>query len=176
MMIRFVSNKFGFSLIELIVVLIISGFFLVVGSFGILKAVNAYLGQKTNSETVYKGQLAMIRISKEFRNLTAVRYGQARSTLIVYDIYRKGILETHKLSWGGTAGDPLLYDDFSSNGNPLVDSVKNFQLEYYDTYNDPTPALTWTGSTKMIGIKLELIGTDHISSVFTDKIAPRNLP
>ncbi|MBC8439560.1 MAG: type II secretion system protein [Deltaproteobacteria bacterium] len=175
-MIKLISNKSGFSLIELIVVMIISGLLVLFGSMGIMSAVNNYFSQKTNSETAYKGQLAIIRISKEFRNLTTVTSGQGTSTSIVYDIYRNGTLETHKLSWGGTSGDPLLYDDFSNNGNTLVDSVKDFKLEYYDAYNDTTPATSWTISTIMIGVTLELIGVDNISSVFTSKIAPRNLP
>ncbi|MBT4027737.1 hypothetical protein, partial [Desulfobacula sp.] len=66
--------------------------------------------------------------------------------------------------------------DFSSNGKTLVDSVKNFKLEYYDAYNDTTPASTWSSSTILIGVTLELIGVDNKSSVFTGKIAPRNLP
>ena len=175
-MIKLISNKSGFSLIELIFVMIIAGFLVLFGSLGIMSAVNNYFSQKKNSETAYKGQLAMIRISKEFRNLTTVASGQGTSTSIVYDIYRTGTLETHQLSWGGTSGDPLLYDDFSNNGNILVDSVENFELEYYDAYNDVTPASTWTSSTIMIGVTLELLGKDNISSVFTSKIAPRNLP
>lgn len=175
-MIKLIFNKSGFSLIELIVVMIISGLLVLFGSMGIMSAVNNYFSQKTNSETAYKGQLAMIRISKEFRNLTTVASGQGTSTSIVYAIYRNGILETHKLSWAGASGDPLLYDDFSNNGNTLVDSVKNFKLEYYDAYNDTTPATTWSSSSILIGVTLELIGMDNISSVFTSKIAPRNLP
>lgn len=175
-MIKLISNKSGFSFIELIVVLIISGVLVLFGSLGIMSAVSNYFSQKTNSETAYKGQLAMIRMSKEFRNLSAVSSGQGTATSIVYDIYRNGTLETHKLSWAGSSGDPLLYDDFSSNGHTLVDAVGNFELEYYDAYNDTTPASTWSSSTLLIGITLELIGVDNISSVFTGKIAPRNLP
>ena len=118
----------------------------------------------------------MIRTSKEFRNLTRVTTGKGKTTFIVYDIYRNAKLETHKLSWAGTIGDPLLYDDFSNNGNILVDSVKNFKLEYYDAYNDKDPAPIWNSSTTLIKVTLELIGVDNISSVFTGKIAPRNLP
>lgn len=175
-MIKLISNKSGFSLIELIVVMIISGLLVLFGSMGIMSVVNNYFSQKKNSETAYKGQLAMIRISKEFRNLATVTSGQGMSRSIVYAIYRNGILETHKLSWEGASGDPLLYDDFSNNGNVLVDLVKNFKLEYYDAYNDPTPASTWSSSTILIGVTLELIGKENISSVFTSKIAPRNLP
>ena len=174
-MIKLVSNKSGFSLIELIFVMIIAGFLVLVGSLGIMSAVNSYFSQKKNSETAYKGQLAMIRISKEFRNIAEVNPGQGISSSIVYTIYRNGTPEIHKLSWAGTSGDPLLYDNFSNNGNILVDSVKNFKLEYYDAYNDASPASIWTSSSVMIGITLELIGMDNISAVFTGKIAPRNL-
>ena len=118
----------------------------------------------------------MTRISKEIKKLSSVTSGQGLSTSIVYDIYRNGTSENHKLSWAGTSGDPLLYDDFSSNGAILVDQVKNFTLEYYDSYDDPTPGSTWTISTRVIGVTLEFVGVDSISSVFTGKITPRNLP
>ncbi len=175
-MIKSVTNKSGFSLVELIVVLVLSGFLVLFGSFGIMKVVNIYFSHKTNSETLYKGQLAMIRASKEFRHLVRVSKGEGKSNSIVYDIYRKGSLETHKLSWAGTPDDPLMYDDFSNNGNILVNGVKNFKLEYYDDYDDLTPDSIWSRSTRLIGIQLELIGMDNISSTFTGKIAPRNLP
>ncbi len=172
-MIKLIFNKSGFSLIELISVLVISGFLVLFGSYGIINAVNSYFFQKTNSETAYKGQLAMTRISKEFRNLTSTT--SATATSIEYKTYREGVEETHKLSWDGTAGDPLLYDNFSSNGNTLADSVKNFKLEYYDSYDDSYPESTWQSSTKLIGVSLELIGADNTSSVFTGRIRPRNL-
>ena len=175
-MIKLFSSKSGFTFIELIAVLVISGVLILFGSIGIMKVVKIYFSQKTNSEISYKGQLAMIRTSKEFRNLTRVATGKGKTTSIVYDIYRNAKLETHKLSWTGTIGDPLLYDDFSNNGNILVDSVKNFKLEYYDAYNDKDPAPIWNSSTILIKVTLDLIGVDNISSVFTGKIAPRNLP
>jgi prepilin-type N-terminal cleavage/methylation domain-containing protein len=174
-MIKLIFNKSGFSLVEIISVLVIAGFLVLVGSFGITSAVKSYFFQKNNSETAYKGQVAMMRISKEFKNLTLVTSGQGTSISIVYDVYRNGTIQNHKLSWGGTSGDPLLYDDFSNNGNILVDQVKNFELEYYDSYNDTAPGSTWSSSTRVIGVTLD-IGADNRSSVFTGKITPRNLP
>jgi prepilin-type N-terminal cleavage/methylation domain-containing protein len=168
-MTKLIYNKSGFSLIELIFVMIIAGFLVLFGSLGIMSAVNSYFFQKTNSETAYKGQLAMIRISKEFRNLTTVAAGH--STSIDYNTYREGNPVSHKLSWDGNSGDPLLYDN-----NALVDSVEKFKLEYFNAYDDDDPPSSWSSSTKMIGITLELIGADKTSSVFSSKIAPRNLP
>ena len=174
-MIKLIFNKSGFSLIEIICVLVISGIIVLAGSFGITAAIKSYLFQKNNSETAYKSQIAMMRISKELKSLTSVTSGQGTSISIVYDIYQNGTLQNHKLSWSGTSGDSLLYNDFSNNGNTLVDQVKNFKLEYYDSYNDTTPGSTWSSSTSLIGVTLEFIGADNISSVFTDKIMPRNL-
>ena len=179
-MLKLISNKSGFSLIELIVVMVLLALLALVGSFGISNAVKSYLSQKSNSATAYKGQLAMMRMSKEFKRLTYPVSGSGTS--IEYTVYRNGAKETHKLSWSGTSGDSLLYDDFSSNGIPLVDQVSNFMLEYYDPDVDGTgstwssPGSTWSSSTRIIGVTLGLIGTDNISSVFTEKITPRNLP
>ena len=172
-MFKLIFNKSGFSLIELISVLVISGLLVLFGSYGLISAINSYFFQKTNSETAYKGQIAMTRISKDFRNLTSAISGTATS--IDYKIYRNGVEETHKLSWDGSSGDPLLYDDFSNNGNILTDSVKDFKLEYYDSYDDSSPESTWQSSTKLIGVSLEIIGAENKSSVFTDKMRPRNL-
>jgi prepilin-type N-terminal cleavage/methylation domain-containing protein len=174
-MAKLIFTESGFTLIELIAVLLISGILVLVASLGITGGVKGYLSAKTNSETAYRGQIAMMRLSKEFKKLTSVAPGQSNSSAIVYDTYRNGAIETHKISWGGT-GDPLLYDDFSNNGNILVDQVKTFSLAYYDAYNDLTPETAWSTSTRLIGFRLALIGTDNIASEFTGKIAPRNLP
>lgn len=175
-MIQLIYKKSGFSLIEVIAVLVISGVLVLVGSMGMTSAVKSYLSEKKTVDTVARGQFAIMRITKEFKSLSTVASGQGMSTSIVYDIYRNGMIETHKLSWGGTLGDPLLYDDFSGNGKVVVDQVKNFSLEYFDSYNDPNPKSSWTGSSKAIEVTLELTGADGISSVFTQKITPRNLP
>ncbi|CCK78879.1 prepilin-type N-terminal cleavage/methylation domain-containing protein [Desulfobacula toluolica] len=175
-MISLLLNKSGFSLIEIIIVLIIAGLLGLVGSFGITSSVKSNLLQQQNAETAYNGQMAMIRISKEFKNLTSVTSGQGTATSIEYDVYRNAVRQTHKLSWNGIPGTYLLYyDDVSNNGNILVDQVKNFKLEYYDS-NDTSPKPIWSSSTIKIGVTLELIGADNISSVFTGKITPRNLP
>jgi len=173
---KLICNKLGFSLIELIIVLVISSLLVLVGSLGVTNAIKSYLSKKIDSETAYKGQMAMMRMSKEFKNLTSVASGKGTSTAIEYVAYRNGTTETHKLSWNGASGDPLLYDDFSNNGIPLVDQVSNFGLEYYDSYNDLNPDSTWGSSTRMIRVTLGLLGTENITSVFTGKTTPRNLP
>ncbi len=171
-----IYNKSGFTLIELISVMIIAGFLVLIGSMVMINAVKSYITDKTTSNLAGKGQIAMMRISKEFKNLTSVTPGKSSSTSIQYQIYRNGSVETHKLSWGGTAGDSLLYNKFLFFGDILVDKVKNFQLAYYDFYNDSSPNSAWVSSSKVIGVTLELLSVDNTSFIFTEKIMPRNLP
>jgi prepilin-type N-terminal cleavage/methylation domain-containing protein len=173
---KLIFRESGFTLIEVVIVLVISGFLLILAGRGVTTVIKGYMSAKKNSETAYKGQIAMMRMSKELRRLSSVAAGQGSSTAIVYGNYKNGTLETHKFSWSGVSGDPLLYDDFSNDGSILVDQVDNFSLAYYDSYNDAAPKAVFSGTTKLIGVTLALIGADNIPFVYTGKITPRNLP
>jgi prepilin-type N-terminal cleavage/methylation domain-containing protein len=171
-----ISNKKGFTLIEIIVSLIIVGVITAVAGMGIVLVTQKFYFAKENAETAQKGQMALMRLMKEFAVINTVSAGS--TTSITYNSYKAGTLGTRQVSWAGSAGDPLVLDDDTTDGeaaDTLTDNVSSFVLAYYDTYASASQA-SWSSSTKVIEVTLTLTGANDVASAFTVRIAPRNLP
>ncbi len=170
-----ILNKKGFTLIEIIVSLMIVGIITAVAGMGIVLVTQRFYFAKENAETAQKGQVALMRLMKEFIVISAVNSGSATS--INFDSYKAGISGTRQVSWAGSAADPLVLDDDTTDafaGDTLTDNVSNFVLAYYDTYASASQA-SWSSSTKVIEVTLTLTGANDVASAFTVRIAPRNL-
>jgi prepilin-type N-terminal cleavage/methylation domain-containing protein len=154
----------GFTLIEVLVVLILAGMVAVFAGMGIARVIEGFFFTKLNAETTMKGQMAMTRLVKEFTTITSVSSGTATS--IHFTSYRQGSPGNHVVTLTGT--------DVTLDGDILTNQVSAFDLGYYDGYSGVKQAV-WSASTQMIEITLRLKGADDIISVFTDRVVPRNL-
>lgn len=170
-----VLNKKGFTLVEIIVSLILVGIITALAGMGIVTVTQKYYFAKENAETAQKGQVALMRLMKEFAVISAVSSGSATS--ITYSSYKASTLGTRQVSWAGSAGDPIVVDDDTTDGvdgDTLTDNVSSFALAYYDTYTSASDA-SWSSSTKVIEVTLTLTGASEVTSAFTVRVAPRNL-
>ena len=161
-----ISSQAGFTLIETIVVLILVGIIAVFAGMGITSVMEGYLLTKMNAETTQKGQVALTRLVKELTVISSVDSGASSATTITFTSYKQGIAGTHVVSW---IGDNLLLD-----GDILTDHVSGFDLGYYDSYNGAKQC-TWASTRKMVEVTLSIRGAKDVISVFTDRVAPRNL-
>jgi len=160
---KIVSEK-GFTLIEMIVVLILVSILAVFAGMGITSIIEGFFVTKMNAETTQKGQVTLTRLVKEFTALTSV--SSAAATSITFTSYKQGALGNHAVSWAG--------NDLSLDGDVLTDNVSEFNLGYYDSF-DGVKQSTWSSSRKVIEITLKLKGANDVVSVFTDRVKPRNL-
>ena len=170
-----VLNKNGFTLIEIIVSLVLVGIITTVAGMGIVLVTQKFYFAKDNAETAQKGQVALTRMMKELTVISAVNTGTATS--INFNSYKAGVLGTRQISWAGSSGDPLVFDDDTTDGvagDTLTDNVSSFALAYYDTYTSASQA-SWSSSTKVIEVTLTLTGANDVASAFTVRVAPRNL-
>ncbi len=161
---KFLNEK-GFTLIEIIaslVILVIVGALVIIST---VKIVQGFVFTKMNAETSQKGHIALNRLTKEFTNIISVDPAKTNATSIEFDTFlHNGTLVTHSVSWAGS-GQPLYLNYITPlpiTNNILVDNVSNFALTYYDEY-------------KVIEITLSLVGANGNVSVFTTRVAPRNL-
>lgn len=163
-------NNRGFTLVELIAVLLILGVTAALSTVMIGVIVDGYLFSADNATTATDAQVAMGRLEKEFGVIHAVT--AASRTAITYSGYRTpGASEAHTVSWSGTANDPLLLD-----GDILIDNVAAFDLLFFNAFDGAPPATTWSPASRIIEVTLSISGAQSINSTFTSRIKPRNIP
>lgn len=151
----------GFSLIEIIAVMVLMGFLGAFASMGVAQFTKGFLFATENAAIAGKGEVAMLRILKEFVVISAVTTGNATS--ITYTNPRAG--SPHTVSLVGA--------DLTLDGDVLADKVSAFSLSYYPSYSG-TATATWQASTTLIEFSLTLSGTQGNTSTFTSRVAPRN--
>ncbi len=161
-------NK-GFTLIEMIAVLILVGILAATAGLGMVQAVQGMIFAKMNAATIQKGQIAMTKLVKEFNNISAVT--AATSTSINFTSYKDGVSDSHTVA---RSGNTLTFD-----GDPITDQVSGFSLNYYNNFNDTTPFIydpaTWGSARRIIEITLQLTGAGNAVSEFKERVTPRNL-
>ena len=165
------SNKGGFTLIEIIMVLVLLGIMGVGAGLGLEQVIRGYIFSKDAADTMSKAQLAMLRISKEFRVISSVNNKTASSITFTAE-HGAGVTQQYTLSLPGGTSEVKLND--GTNDDTLVDGVNAFTLNYYDTY-DAVASSTWSASTKIIEVVLTLNGPNNENTVFTTRVAPRNI-
>ena len=164
MMPRVIESKSGFTLLEMIVVLILAGILAAAAGLGLVQAVQGIVFTKMNATTIQKGQIAITKLVREFNNISAVT--AATATSLTFTSYKAGLSASHTVA---QAGSTLTFD-----GDTLTDQVSSFNLRYYDNYNT-APQSTWQSSRRIIDINLQLTGAGNVISPFTARVTPRNL-
>lgn len=132
------KNQQGFTLIETIAVLVLVGIVSVVLGLAIVQAAKTYVFARTNVSISQKAQLALARIDRELRSLTAIDPLNSGPACIRYKretasrYFRTIGLHEGSLRMNAPAG---IDADCPSAGNPgdiLVDDVNAFSIGYED--------------------------------------------
>ncbi len=165
-------NENGFTLIEMILVIVILGIIVIIAGVGIVNVTNGLLLTNQTALTVLKAQAAMTRIQKEMYILNSVATGNSNSITFTND--KGGGSATYTLS---QSGNSIILSDANGNNDTLIDSVvaSTFSLTYNNTYNG-TPGSTFIPSTtKIINVSFTLSGYGGAQSTFNMRIRPRSL-
>lgn len=169
------KKETGFTLIEVIVVLVLVGILAVAAGVGIVRGVEGYLLVQSNTETTQKAQLALSRMASELRELSAIN---STSTVTTVEFstpagIRKIGLDGTTIKWA--AGDTAL-----TSGDILTNGVYGFVVTYYDNSSPPVArsASYFTNPKQLTRIDLELrLNRPDVTSgylEFTTSVVPRN--
>lgn len=156
-------NQKGFSLLEIILVLGLLGIIGVVGTMGFVRFSQGFIFAKESLTTAGKGQLALVRMIKEFQTITSA--ATATATNFSYTASRPGGPQAHQVQLVGT--------ELQLDGEVLIDQVAGFSLTYFNTYNGGASA--WSVATRIIDISLTLNSADNIAVPFQTRVALRNM-
>jgi prepilin-type N-terminal cleavage/methylation domain-containing protein len=168
----FPPNQHGFTLIEVIVVLVVLGLLTAVGSFGLERAMDGYTLAQANAESTQKAQNALDRITIELANITyntgLSRYNVSAGTTnsITYTANFGGADETH------TINQNVSLIRFDNNDNlPLTDRVapNGLQLTYFD--GNGTAVGATAADMRLIGIALTIQVVNGATRIYNARVA-----
>jgi prepilin-type N-terminal cleavage/methylation domain-containing protein len=168
------SNK-GFSLIEVIVVIVVLGVMAALGSFGLERAMDGYTLARANAESTQKAQNALDRLTSELARITynssGLRYNVSAGTgsSITYTANFGGTDETHTIDQNGNLVR------FDNNDNlPLTDRVvaNGLQLTYFDgNGNDLGVGGATHQQMRLIGIALTVQVVPGATRTYNARVA-----
>lgn len=153
------NRQHGFTLIEIIAVLLLVGMLAATVMVSLVPMVQGLAQVQTNTETAQKARLAMARIERELTTISDLpAIGTASITYrFLFPVSEDAYMDVQRtLSWDG-AGNPVELD-----GVPLVDNVADFELNYV------------AGPPEAIDVVLVMnnsAGTD----AYTTRVVPRNI-
>ena len=160
------DRRAGFTMIELIAVIVLVGALTIAAGMVMIPMVNAMRVAQQNVDSLQKAQFALARITRELTTVSNVVSGTARA--MTYDtLDSTGQPHRHTLAWSGTAGEPVTLD-----GAPLTDDVSQFGLSYFAAPGS-TPASTWSASLPNVRV---VLGLGNTPMTFTNGVHMRNLP
>ena len=165
------TDEKGFTLIEVIVTLVLVGITAALAGMWIVSVANGYVFAKMNASTTQKAQLAMTRLVKEFSSINLITSSSGNQ--IIYTRTDSVLATTSPYTVSQTGSNSLLL-----NGYILTDSVSvsGFTLRYCSTNDLTCTSDTWIpGVSKIIEIKLTLMGGSNTPVEFVQRVIPRNL-
>ena len=170
----FRSPTAGFTLLEMILVLVVIGIAAVASLSAVQEVTRGFVFTRANAEAVAKAQLAMLRLIKEGLNISKVNSGTATS-IDFTSLHGTPAAPQPKTYQVFLQGATLIMDDGATQ-DALMDQVTAFTLTYYDGYDDPTPSSSWGTSSQIIGISFSILAADNEQITFSARFRPRNLP
>jgi prepilin-type N-terminal cleavage/methylation domain-containing protein len=169
---RVFSNQSGFTLIEIIIVMIILGILTVGGVFGLNEVTNGYQRTQANAASTQKAQNALDRMVIELSHITysssGARYNvtAGSGSSLTYTANFGGSDETHTID---QSGNLARFD--TDNTKILTDGVvtNGLQFSYFDG-NGNAVAATST-DMRLIGVSLTVQVISGVTRTYSARVA-----
>lgn len=140
------KNEQGFTLIETIAVILLAGIISAVLGMAIVQGVKSYVFGRTNVTISQKAQLAIARMERELRTMTAIDPDNSNADCIRYkrenasQYYRAIGVHADSLRMNVTDGSDASCPSGGNPGNILTDRVADFSFSYKDNSGSPPGA------------------------------------
>jgi prepilin-type N-terminal cleavage/methylation domain-containing protein len=156
------KKKFGFTLIELVVVMVLIGIIAIVVSKILFQGFNAYLTTQNVTDADWQGRLALERMRLD---IMGIRSPSDISTA-----------SANQLVFTDSNGNSITYtlsgSTLTRSGDILADGINSLQLTYLDKNGSVTAT---TSAIRYITIQLNVTKSNTNFNVSTS-VYPRNLP
>lgn len=165
---RVTNKQKGFTLIEVITVLVLVGMIGIGAVTYVIKVTEAQVFTRNNATTIQKGQVAMMQMVKVLTNASMQSISAADVSSISFKSPNKD-RETINFTIMRAENTGAI----TINGKTLTDQVSDFKLTYYRTHD--TDAVEWgPGMSVIVGIKL-VLKSNGVDCPFEARVKPRNL-
>jgi prepilin-type N-terminal cleavage/methylation domain-containing protein len=157
----------GFSLVEIVAVLLLVAILAAMAVMGVVSMSGGFLQSREITTAAEKAQCALTRIAADLVVIQSVTSGSGKS-LVYQALDSAGNVRTHTLSVADAPGSPLTLD-----GAPLLDALSSFAFSYV-SYNGGVEATgsAWTPAARAIVVDLTMRAAPGIP--FTLRVFPRN--
>jgi len=162
-------NK-GFTLIEVIAVLVLGGILTALAGLGVVKVTEGLVFAQKAAATTLKAQMVLTRIEKELHIATSIA-SASTATSLTFVNNKGGGSATYTLCLNGAYIDLAAGSD-CAGGDHFVDNVTSLAFTYLAA-DGATPAAP--DAAKVIDMSFTLAGAGGTTSQFTMRVASRNL-
>ncbi len=158
-----IKNRKGFTLIELMAVIVLVGIIAAFAAAFLNTGFNGYLNSKNANEGALNAQMALDRISMELRNITEITTAPS-NTSVTYQ--SKDLAGTRTLK---QVGNEIIVS-VDATDYRLLDNISSFNLSFTTQDIDDNPP----SDEEVAGIDVEF-QIDDIGQIFRTNIIPRNM-
>ena len=166
---RVTNKQKGFTLIEVITVLVLVGMIGIGAVTYVIKVTEAQVFTRNNATTIQKGQVAMMQMVKVLTNasMSSITAADGYSISFTSPTKDQGTIN-FTITRPGNTGNTI-----SINGITLTDQVSDFELKYYRTH-DTGPVAWEPGMSVIVGIRM-VLESNGVDCPFEARVKPRNL-
>ena len=150
----------GFSLVELIVVIVVLGIIASMGAMVVRDGMLGYLRGREITSADWQGRLALERITRELRDASAIAAGACDTSTFAYS-------DINALPISYTQSTTTLL----RNGQPLADNVTG--LRFYCLQNDGQTVTTTPSAVYYVTVSM-VVSTANTSATYRSTVKPRN--
>ena len=162
-------RQLGFSMIELIVVIVVLAIVAGMGAIVVRDGMLGYLRGREINGADWQGRLSLERITRELRTIAAPNYSNIAATSCGSSTF----------SFSDITAAPISYTQSTTtllrNGQPLVSDVTGFNLRFYCLQDDGQTYSTAASAAYYITVSM-VLSTANTSASYRSTVKPRNFP
>ncbi|MBZ2173512.1 type II secretion system protein J [Nitratidesulfovibrio sp. SRB-5] len=172
-------NAKGFTLIEIIVVLMLVGMLAAVAGVGIATGARSFVTAREASDLAQEAQLAMDRLTREIVELVDIPANSSSTLLVLRNVGARGAAQFDRsIQYVSNARAIRIADGRggAANGDTLIDNVTAFSLTYWQ---EDASSTSWAANTdarllSAIDVDFTLTAPGGTTRQFVNRIVPRN--
>jgi prepilin-type N-terminal cleavage/methylation domain-containing protein len=157
----------GFSLVELIVVIVVLGIIASMGAIVVRNGMLGYLREREITSADWQGRLALERITREVRNVAAPNYSNIAATSCDSSTFTFSDITSTLISYTQNTTTLL------RNGQPLADNLGVNGLHFYCLQSNGQTYSTIPSAVYYITVSM-VVSTTNTSAIYRSTVKPRS--